>query len=313
MTLHSFLPSVDRQDLMEKGIAQLEIWLFDLVKVGLLQYDFSDDSIFEISSRMVDAKLGGIARKLRKLTSFNRSDPAWFLNVLQVLGDLYLLVSAFRKKENLPENTLISVYAIAGFNLQKNELHHLPGVDDHWLICGQELQEEENLKSRYTWIMGAQSKRSALLLDFAFGRADFELNYSTSRSYQAKLIYYPGSFSLRAHLFQPTPVARINNYPAAFDQIDKFLDVYALAVSKNPWITDFPACLKHVSILKARNRFLVQDEMMQQLPLGNNPENIWPLFATLAMHPSNVFGIWNGQHLRLLSVAHNGEFYHING
>ncbi|MBK8500740.1 MAG: hypothetical protein IPL46_00245 [Saprospiraceae bacterium] len=296
---------------MEKGIEQLEIWLFDLIKVGLLQYDFSEDSIFEISSRMVDAKMGGVARRLRRLTSFNRSDPTWFHSVLQILGDLYLLVSVFKNKQNLSENILISAYTMAGFNLQKNDLSHLPTIDDHWLICGQEFQEEENLRSRYTWIMGAQSKRSALLLDFAFGRTDFEASYSFNRSYQAKLIYYPGSFSLRAQLLQPSPVVRINYYPAAFDQIDKFLDVFASAVSKNLWISEFPACLKLVSILKSGSKFLIQDQNNQQLQLGNNPEKIWPFFATFAMQPCNIFGVWNGHNLRLLSIQKGLEFIQI--
>jgi hypothetical protein len=262
---------------------------------------------------MVDAKMGGVARRLRRLSGFNRSDPAWFYNVLQMLGDLYLIVAAFRNKQNLSENTLISAYTMAGFNLQKKDLLLLPSVDDHWLICGQEFEEEENLRSRYTWIMGAQSKRSAMLLGFAFGRTDFELNYTFNRSYQAKLTYYPGSFALRAILMQPIPVVRINQYPAAFDQIDKFLDVFAFAVSKNPWISEFPACLKFVSILKSGSNFLIQDPNNQQLPISNSPENIWPFFASFAMRSCNVFGIWNGQNLRLLSIQQGVEFIHING
>lgn len=309
MSFPAFLPSSERQDLMLKGITQLEAWLFDLVRVGLLQYDFSETSIHEISSRLVDAKLGGIARRVRRIPGLNRSDPHWFYEILSLLGELYLLVSAFKQQERLSENLLTSMYTIAGYNLQKSDFTSLPAIDDRWLICGIVYEEEENLRARYCWIMGSQSKRTALLLDFAFGRNKFDPPLDFNRSYQGKLIYYPGSFALRAQLMQPVSIPKIRTFPAAFDGISKFLDVYALAISKNPWIHDFPACLKNIRLLKSGDRFLLQDPENMQLPAQNESADIWPVFASLALQSCTVFGIWNGRQIRLLSIQEEAGHY----
>lgn len=309
----SFLPSPEREDLMLKGIMQLETWLYDVIRIGLLQYDFSETSVHEISSRLVDAKLGGIARRVRRLSTFNRSDPGWFHDILTILGELYLLISAFKKKDQLSENTVTSIYILAGYTIQKSELTTLPSIPDQWMITGIEYSEEENLRSRSTWIMGLQSKRSALLLDFAFGRTEFDPKFDFNRSYEGKLVYYPGSFPLRASLFQPVAISKIKTFPGAFDGILKFLDVYAMAVSKNPWIRDFPASIKDVRLLRAGTNFLLQDGESQQMQLLNEPYGLWALYASLALQPCTIFGIWNGRKIKLLSVRDGSDHYQIEG
>ncbi|MCB0666173.1 MAG: hypothetical protein KDC80_10140 [Saprospiraceae bacterium] len=296
-----FLPGEDRQILMDKGIEQLEIWLYDVIKIGLLQYDFAEQSVFEISSRMIDAKLGGIARRLRRLGTLNRADPDWVEQVLRILGDLYLLVSAFKNKKELSSGLITSLYSLAGLNIKKTDLLSLAPVEDHWLVCGVEFEEEENLRSRFTWIMGAKSKRTALLLDFAFGRVDFQTRYLFRHSYQGSLYYYPGSFPIRAHLQDPLVVRKIKTFPASFENIEKYLDVYAHAISLNPWITDFPVCIRNVTLQKSGEKFLMVDSGGQVLPVKNSPDDLWPVYAALGLQSCSLFGIWDGKEIRILS------------
>lgn len=286
---------------MDKGIDQLESWLFDVIRIGLLQYDFSETSIFEISSRMVDAKLGGIARRLRKISTLDRADPEWVANVLRTLGDLYLMVSAFRNREQLPPPLITSLYNQAGFNIRKQDLLSQPSLADRWLVCGMEYDEEENLRSRFTWIMGAESKRSALLLDFAFGRTDFETQYHFNQSYQGSIYYYPGSFPLRAYLQDPVAIRKIKTFPGSFENMEKFLDIYASAIARNPWITEFPACIRNVTLNLSDTQFIVADDQGAMMKVKNPPEEIWPVFASLGLASFTLFGIWDSREIRLLS------------
>lgn len=289
---------------MVKGIEQLEQWLHDIIRIGLLQYDFGEKSIFEISSRMVDAKLGGIARRIRRISTLNRADPQWAEWVLSILSELSLLVSAFQKRHDLNLSSQISIYTIAGFNITKTELLKLSPIEDSWLICGLHYEEEENLRARFMWVMGQKSKRTALILDFAFGRTEFEFKYDFKKSYQGSLRYYPGSFPVRAHLQNPVALQKIRMYPGAFESIDKFLDIYATAVAKNPWINEFPACIKEVSLLRSREgQFVLEDNQGKMMKLANNPETVWPIFASLALSPFTIFGLWNGKMIKLLSFA----------
>ncbi|MCB0685642.1 MAG: hypothetical protein KDC53_03930 [Saprospiraceae bacterium] len=304
-----FLPGPDRQTLMDKGIVQLDQWLIDVMRIGLLQYDFSDETLFEISSRMVDAKLGGVARRIRKLSSLERADPNWVKQVLQILGDLYLMVSAFKNRRQLTLTMQISLFSLAGFNAKKTDILTLNAIEDFWLVCGIEHDAEENLKVRYTWLMGVKSKRTALLLDFAFGRSDFEFNYRFNQSYQGSLIYYPGAFPLRAILQDSVPIKKISSFPGAFDSMAKFLDIYATAISRNPWIVNFPACLKNVSLTKAGDQFLLRDQHDELMTVNNENSAIWPLFSWIAVDQFTVFGIWNSETITILSYEYRQFHY----
>ncbi len=294
-----FIPSDDRLQLMHKGVEQLEAWLHDLMRLGVLQFDFA--SIHEISARMVDAKLGGIARRLRRLEFLDKSSVSWLPTVTSVIGDMYLFVSTFKKFDQIPKAMQSTVLAVGGFSIQKTQLAKLDGHIDHWVVSGISHDQEENLRSRYTWLMGTQSKRTALVLDFAFGRANFDIQYDFGRSYQGKVVYYPSSFPLRSIFVEPIPLKKQHHFPAAFSSVSKFLDLYALAISKNPWLQEWPACMKEVQLLKAKESFLIQDEQGAQMPVSNDHELLWPLYATNGLLQFSIFGIWNGRDIKIIS------------
>jgi hypothetical protein len=308
----SLLPPSDRKDLIGLGIGQLEIWLRDLIRVGLLQYDFSPESMQEIAARMVDAKLGSIARRLRRLASYKRSDPFWFHQVLGDLADMHLMVRAFHKIEQFPSSLQHTVYALSGYSIQKKQLQQMEGLVDQWVIMGIQITEEDNLKARYCWIMGRQSKRSALLLDFAFGRADFEVKLNFNMSYAGRFVYYPGSFPLRGVLFDPTPIKIATIFPGAFKNISSYLDVFALAVSKNPWLNQFPVSLENVKLVEQKGVFKLLDEENRVVDISNGEQSLWPLYASQALKAFSIFGIWDGQKMQLLSALADQSHFQIS-
>ncbi len=306
------LPSADRQALMQVGIGQLEVWLRDLIRIGLIQFDFSEESLSGIASRLVDAKLGAIARRIRRLSTIERSDPQWFLQILNELSYFYLLVRSMRKLNELPADLLQTLYLKCGVNIKKADLPVEKAISDIWIVVGIEYQTEENLRSRYTWIMGRKSKRTALLLDFAFGRRGFETNYVVEKSYRGALIYFPGALPLRGYLKHPDSVKSDRKYPGTFSTVDKFLYTYANALCKNPWIRDFPACLGNMSLIYANQKFRLVDLEGKVLPISTDPAFIWPVFSVTAGAAFQLFGIWNGFNLRILSAQYQGEFYQLS-
>lgn len=313
MTVEELLPPQSRITTMQSGIAQLDQWLQDVVRVGLLQYDFSVTSMQEISSRMVDAKLGAIARRLRHLSLLSRSEPNWFDQVLASLADLNLLISAYRKLDDLPVALQHTIFNISGYSIQKSKLAKLKGIIDIWRVMGITFDDEENLKIRRTWITGAKSKRTALLLDFAFGNTPFDFEYKISQFYQGRLVYYPGAIPLRAQLIDPISTKRIEVLPAAFSNVDNFLDVFAKSLSKNPWLSYFPACIQDVTVLydEEHQHFVVKDGEGTILIINNSKEKIWPLFATLAGSSCVAFGIWDSKKLHILSVVFDDQMFQL--
>ena len=309
--LGSLTPSEERRKLIKSGIDHLDLWLSDLIRVGLLQYDFSRESMQEIASRMVDAKLGGIARRLRRIATLARSDPQWFKKVLDELAFIYLLVTSFKKIDQLPKSLQHTIYSVSGYSLQKRQLAALDGVHDEWMVMGLQFEEEENLRARYCWMMGCRSKRSALILDFAFGRSGFDTQISFHQSYSAKLVYYPSSFPIRGFLIDAVTRPKPNFFPGAFDHFSKFLDAYAYAVSKNPFLFTFPACIRNV-LLKVRGQsFELHDINGKSLPVSTAPDKLWPLLATQGSDPISVFGTWRGETMEILSAVATGHHIQI--
>ncbi|NND33231.1 MAG: hypothetical protein HKN76_11630 [Saprospiraceae bacterium] len=308
---NSLLPNSQRKELVKQGIDYLEQWLIDMIRIGVLQYDFSHSSMREISSRMVDAKMGGVARRLRGLATLDKSDQNWLENLLGELASIYLLVSSFKKIDELPINLQHSIYSVSGFSIQKKQLATSDGIQDLWMIMGIKLEEEENLKARYCWVMGSNSKRSALLLDFAFGRTAFESQLKFSQSYHGKLVYYPGSFPFRGFLINPVSTPKKNSFPGTFPHFTKFLDVYAHAVSKNPFMNSFPVAVRDVMMITSEESWELVDIENNAIPISNASEKLWPLFASQGGDRMAVFGIWNGDKIELLSATIAGHHYQL--
>ncbi len=305
-TLESLLPGSDRMQLMHRGILQLEAWLSDLIRTGFLENDFAPESLVEISARLVDAKLGGLARRVRRLGEIDRSDPSFAKSLLGALSSLYLYVSSFKRIDTLELPLQHTILSLGGYAIKKDRLMDLPPIEDRWIVLGQTLQQEDQLRARRTWLAGGQSKRTALVLEFAFGRSRFEHAWHFHKSYRAELRYYPGAFPIRA-LVTNRVVASAGGVPlAAFQDIGRFVDAYVKALSKNPWIDRFPCTLSAVKIIRHQARFVLIDRQGRMLPIQGDP---WHLYSIAGGQETTIFGEWNGRKVMILSYWEKGQIH----
>ncbi len=301
------LPNQDRLDLMEKGVEQLHTWLNDVLRTGILEQDFSDDSLSEVAARMVDAKMGSIGRRIRQFSQLDRTDLEWSDRLRHDLALLYLFVINFKKLSSLTLPMQMTVLNWAGFNIKKKDLNPAKGIHDTWYVLGVTKRREEQLQVRKCWMVGAQSHRFGVIIDFAFGRTRFELEYSFQHAYRGRLNYYPSSFPVRAALFSVEETKRRPITLPAFDRIEKFLDQFARALAKNPWITSFPCSLKDVILVVTQQKFSIVDQDNLQLAVVEDQASLWSLLAVSGGHPITVFGEWNGYHLKLMSYWQQGK------
>ncbi|MDH3648446.1 MAG: hypothetical protein OEQ53_02130 [Saprospiraceae bacterium] len=304
----AFRPSAERLKLMQTGMVQLKQWLTDLLTIGVLQFDF-EHSLQQITSRMVDAKLGGIANRLRRLGSLDRSDPNWGDRVVNEFARMYLLVVQFNKLDELTEVEKSVVYAQCGFNIRKEALLQKKGLHDHWVVMGQKQQEVDNLQIRKTWLTGLKTLRSALLLDYAFGRSRFAETWSVGSVYEGNLVFYPSTFSLRAILRGAAEKQIKDIVPASFTLIADFIRRYTVALSKNLWLESFPCSLSDVYIVQEDHNFFVMDREQKMLTVGDHLDISWSLLSIAGGHPITLFGEWTGRSLHILSFLENGRIY----
>ena len=79
------------------GIEDLETWMKDLVRNGLVNVPERADSLFEdMARRMVDAQAQGLAGRLRAIEEISFLGDEWKYELTDRLGKLYLLAESYR-------------------------------------------------------------------------------------------------------------------------------------------------------------------------------------------------------------------------
>ncbi len=277
---------------MKAGIEELQIWLEDLMREGIASLEAQGrDRLFNISTRMVDAKLGSIGKRLRALIPILGQDN-WHEQVMASIGEIYLLISGLKKLESLPPLYQTEILMLAGVNLKKDDLLTETGVWDIWEVMGVQIEKEEQLTVRRTWLMGENTGETALLLDFVFGGAGFENHWKIGEFFEGELVFYPSVFPQRAILKSKEGVPLERPVINGFLTIEKFEKAVSAIIAKNPWASNLPAFLeKVIPVYKDENWFLA-DKTGAAIPMKNKELMGWKMLAISGGEPIKVFGEW---------------------
>lgn len=294
---------------MEEGLNELDLWLNDVVRQGLANLEVQPPDFWEeIAGRLVNAKCGKLARRVRHLpTLFGQ--PNWHERMLAEIGELYLLLKGFKNIQQLPPALQQEMLNQAGINVKKEELIDVKGVQDTWLVIGQTegKDEDSNLFFRRTWIAGEKSQKVALLLEYAWGTNPYETNFKPGNQFRGEVVYYPSAFDLRVSLRNFQTVAEpflINGY----EHFNHFAKAYANAVGANPWLLVFPAILENVIPVFEKDAFFLVDEQQKMLPLKTDEETAWTTLALSGGQPITVFGEFENQAFVPLSAILADQF-----
>lgn len=298
----------ERLALMDQGVEELHQWLRDLLRGGLAQLSPQDESWELVAKRMVDSKMGGIARRIRLLPLLMDKDD-WPERLLGELGLLYLFVQVWRRKATLTTDQKWELLQIAGWNLRKEKVLARDGLADNWLVLGKQTGSEEQLTYRRTWLRGEQSGKMGLVLDFAYGRQGFEEHYVIGSVLKGELVYYPGVYPQRALLRGHQPSRAAYEAEPGYTDFAAAGQAYAEALALHPWLLSFPMLLEAVRPVFDQARqptaFLLDGEQ-RILPLAA-PEQIWAMLALSGGEPITIFGEYDGETFRALSVITEGR------
>jgi hypothetical protein len=253
---------------------------------------------------MVDCQLPGAARMIRELQSLPGSRPDWAEILLLRLGRLYLLVQAFRRQNELPEAVQQEVRTLLGWTVNQEELVAASaGVCDDWLVLASLTDQDEKtgLLTRVSWLWGRASKRPAQILNFALRGQPLDATLVPGLALRGELVYFPGSYPMRA-VFKEKQAAQGCFEPSGFDHLTHFLNEYAAALGKNPWLEEFPVVLEEVIPHCVGQTWLLRDEQNRAIPLSTQFVSRWELLALSGGHPLVVFGLWDGLSLLPMSI-----------
>jgi SWIM zinc finger len=307
----------ERLDLMRDGVDDLQNRLLDILREGLAALEQAPPQYFQdFAARMVDAKLGGLSKRIKSWASFKTNYPEdWYERLLDEMGSLYLMTKAFKNFERLNEGLQNEIVAQMGVAQKKEDLLSQEGLKDDWMVLGQiEKAEDDNLTSRKVWLRGRASGKTVLVLDFAFGGMGFGSAWLNGYTYRTEVVFYPSAYPLRVvtkAIESAQPFAQLVGY----QDFIHFFDAYSTALSLNPWLSVYPALLAQVTPVFSEGVFFLIDKHKKILPLMKNTEGAvsahtdlgWKLLALSGGKPISVFGEWNGRAFSPLSVFSEGR------
>lgn len=290
------------------GLAELDLWLTDLVRRGLLAAQGQGYGYWDgIAARMVDAQAPGAGRMLREMAGIPASGEGWQERLLERIGLLYLLSQGYQRLDALPEATQADLRTGLGWPVKQEEILTLPGLNDRWVVLGRRIVVDEKLKTQRSWLVGQASGNLALVLDFAFGSAPIDTSLIPGTEFDGELVYYPGAAPLRAAVKTRGSETRTAIGLPGFPSIAAGIESYAAAISANPWLETYALPLTGVTPVGGPSSLHVVDTAGDALPVAAGFQNGWELIALSGGRPLALACEWDGAGLMPVSAWVDGR------
>jgi hypothetical protein len=297
-----------RLERVKSGAGELQRWLEDLVRTGIGSAASKDSSFWEgEAARLVDAQAPGLARLVREMAPLPASGGAWQERMLQRLAQMHLLLAAFGRIESLPNPVQDDIRSLVGWTEDQEAIKDQPGVDDEWLVLGQHTVMEDRLQVQRSWLCGAASQRSALVLTFAYGKQAPYSGLMPGTRFRGELVFFPGTLGLRALVkSRAEKTQSCAGFPGC--NLAMAVDAWSATLSRHPWLERFPFALAQVTPQHRSGRWLLADEENRSIPLDPRFHQLWSMIALSGGRPLDVFGEWDGDSLLPLSAVAEGRF-----
>ena len=283
----------DRIARMAAGLAELDRWLEDRVRTGLGDPALAQYATWDgLAARLVDAQVGGLANRVRRLAGMVGAHPDWHQHVLAELGALHLLATAGRRLGQLPPGLADSVAATIGWQVRQADV--LAGVPhtDHWAVMGRSDTREDRIEVRRIWLRGINSGEWAMALSFAAYGQSLDATLPVGSVVHADLFRYPGALGLRIllgprhddSLFDSAAHALVaSSVVEACAQVGR-------AIAAEPWIERYPVCVLAAPARRA-NRWLLTDAT-GSVPLVDGVVGVGALLACSGGQPIAITAEW---------------------
>jgi hypothetical protein len=279
----------ERVERMMAGLVELDRWVDDRIRTGLAdpalaRYATWDD----LAGRLVDARAGSLANRVRRLAGLVGASPDWHSKVLEELGQLHLLAQAGRRLGELPGDLADAVATTVGWQVKRADV--LAGVPDtdRWIIAGRSDAREDRIEVRRHWLRGRQSGRWALLLSFAAYGQSLDTSWTVGTAVDADLHRYPGP-ALRAlagtRHSDPDPAA-----PPASAIAAACAEIGSMLVAQ-PWLERVPATVR-ASVTATSDGWALTDPTGSLPLLAEAADGVTALLAASAGHAVDVTVEW---------------------
>lgn len=280
-----------RQGKVTRGLADLHLWLQDLVREGLpaaraLPYHSWDGQ----AARLIDAQAPGAARLVRQIPDHLHDEGGAAL--LAHLGKLALLCEGWAQRDTLSGPERLQLLTALGQPLDSAGVLAGEGRPEAWSVLGHVQDTEGHLEVRRTWLRRVRDGQLAVLLDFTPHGRGFAPALPAGHTAELDVRLVPTLHPERALLAGPTEGLAwredLPNLPPA--SITDLYRAYAGGLAANPWLERVGFALGPVQMRPDPPQ--VQDAAGHAITLGG--VDPYHLLAFAGGRPLHLFGEWDG-------------------
>ena len=233
----------ERAARMAAGLAELDRWLDDRMRTGLGDSSIAQYSTWDqLAARLVDAQVGGLANRVRRLAGAVGAQPHWHEHVVAELGVLHLLAQSGRRLGDLPVDLADAVGTAIGWQVRQAEVLEGVPITDQWMVMGRSDAREDRIEVRRVWLRGAGTGRWAMVLSFAAYGQSLDTSLEVGSMVHADVYAYPGVLGLRALVGSRHAEPVRYTDVAALDLLGACAHVGA-SFAAEPWIERVPCCV----------------------------------------------------------------------
>jgi hypothetical protein len=259
----------ERVERMREGLDELDRWLEDRIRLGLSDPALASYGTWDqLAARLVDARAGSLANRIRRLAGLVGASPDWHSEVLAELGILHLLAQAGRHLGSLPGPLADVAATSVGWQVRQADV--LAGVPDtdEWVVAGRSDTREDRIEVRRHWLHGTTSGRWALVLSFAAYRQSLDTSLIVGAALSCDLHRYPGP-ALRALIGERHGDWRLGARPPAVG-VGEACRAVGTMIAAEPWLDRVPLTV-HASVRPGPHGWVLGDDegSLPMVRLGN--------------------------------------------
>ncbi|MGJ5033439.1 SWIM zinc finger family protein [Bradyrhizobium sp. HKCCYLRH3059] len=302
----------EREAAILAGLDELERWIADQLTQGLADFAARGASAARtLSTRLVDAKAGGLAARLDQLSSElyrvgedRRADLA-----IEQLGIMSLIASAYRHQDRLPAPLREDVRRAVGWSLRREELladATAPRASSVWIVAANlsEVQPDK-LRRLETWLVNTGDDpgqpRAAVLIDFvpvSGGGAGFP--FAPGEIIDGEVVFYPSAAPLRG-LLASRKTAATATWPRPSPGLAPALQDYTARLAALPWLDRWPLLLAGVTLHTAgKGALVIADKAGAAIAVERGQfDQLTPL---LGLEDLSLLCLWDGRIAQVLAA-----------
>lgn len=285
---------------MRAGLVDLHRWLGDRMRTGMADPALAHFATWDqVAARLVDAQVGGLANRVRRIAALVGASTDWRERVLAELGLLAILADAGLRLPELDDGLADSVAVALGWQVRHADV--LAGVPDSatWQVLGRSDTREDRIEVRRRWLRAADDGRWAMMLSIAAYGQSLDDSLAVGTVVNADLFRYPGRTRLRALVGQRHGATNALGLPAASTLTEASEQIGAF-IAAEPWIDRVPICVR-VALSGSVGQWYLTDAG-GSMPVVASDTSLATLSACLAEGPATVTAEWTPAGLVPLTV-----------